>query len=346
MMEETTTSSEEVLQDAAMVQPEEQTITATPEATPTLEIGSLGEAMQAFNAAKSKTSEANLSEGNADTGDKDKLEGSGSTTPRGDDGSNVISTRTTESLDNSGTVSQSTGGQASDVSGGYGGYASDDEIYDVDAGISEVRQQLTNIAVDAVRKDFAAKKITKINVNDLMKVDERSGTKEFINPDTNRPFSSSNPRSEAQSFVRDYNADLDAQFTQQCQAIMPNIEKSYAPILEFHSFIPTWQKMDPFRQEMFEELVAGHELKDKQGNIVAYNCNLNDISDQMEKQIGWLLAQQKNLAPKAAAAADPIRQPAVAAKAQTATASDDKEYDLNNMADALKFYNKQKSKKK
>lgn len=365
-MAEGITNSEGVLDDAGMVQPDtgletpsqapatEATIQSSVlETTAPVEINSLQDAMQAFNQAKSKAAETDLSKRGSSQGSETKpgepdSGATAATNPVSTDG-NVDAGQ----FDNTATLPEFTNTAASTVPGGAGEYAGDDEVYDVDAGISEVRQQLTNIAVDAVRKEFASKNINKISINDLMKVDERSGTKEFINPDTNRPFSSSNPRSEAQAFVRDYNADLDAQFGQRCHAIMPNIERSYSPVLEFHSFLPTWQKMDPFRQEMFEELVDGHELRDKQGSIVGYDCDLNAISNQMERQISWLLSKQQAYAPAAsttstapAVADDPIRQPAVAAKAKLNTNSDGKEFDLSNMSDAIKFYNQQKKKGK
>ena len=341
--QESITNSEEALPNVTDTQLVDPGTPSTIETPAPMEIGSLGEAMQAFNAAKSKAAETLVPEGEATGGDAGAATGDTGATPATAEATLPVST------DGAVPVYTDDTGAGATIAGGTGEPASYDEVYDADAGIAEVRQQLTNIAVEAVRKEFASKDIKKISINDLIKVDERSGTKEFINPDTNRPFSSSNPRSEAQAFVKDYNEELNSEFIRQCQALMPNIEKSYAPVIEFHQFLPRWQEMDPFRQEMFEELVAGHELKDRNGNIVAYNCDLNAISDQMERQIQWLLTQQKSITsqPATQPAVNEVKQPAVAAKTKSPTATDgDKQYDLSNMSDALKYFNQQKRKKK
>lgn len=364
-MEETTTNSEEVLKDAGMVQVEgqppavEPPTQETPPADPApIELNSLEDAMRFYNQAKSKPAETVVPDGE----DGDKAPGTTTEEP-GEDKPGAKGGDDTKQPDTPSTPlvqgDDMPGARgAEELPGGTGEPSGDVEIYDADAGVAEVRKQLIDIAADAVRKDFAKQGIKKLNVNDLVKVDEKNGTKEFINPDTKRPFQSSNPRSEAQAFVNDFNAGLDHDFTMACQQLLPQVEQSYKPIIEFHQFLPRWQQMDEFRQNMFEKLVEGHELRDSQGNIVAYNCNLNEIANVMETQVNYLLEQQKALtennsvqnnggSAQPVGTEAPVTQPAVAAKTVQASAPkpEEKKHDVSTVAGAMKYYNEMKAKK-
>lgn len=348
-MEENIINSEEALKDADMVQIEGQEATPpalVPESqTPApLEINSLEEAMRFYNQTKQKAAEADVPAGKPEAGKPSDIV----TPAQGTGEAGAPDASLTPPQEDQGVAGSALPGStdAGTVPGGTGESTGYVELYDADAGVAEVRQQLMNITADAVRKDFAAKGVKMLQVSDLMQKDEKSGTIEFINPDTKRPFNSSNPRGDAQAFVNAYNADINADFKQACQNLLPQVEQSYKPVIEFHQFLPKWQQMDEMRQEMFEELVAGHELKDKQGNIVAYSCDLNAVHNQMEKQIQWLLSKQQQMQSAQSIIENPVTQPAVAAKTATqqVTAEDDTP-DLSTVEGSLRYYNKKKAEK-
>lgn len=350
-----TSETEEVLKDASMVQTAgtpAQPTQEPPASTPAVEVNPLEQAMREFNKAKQANTETTLP---TEPPEEEEPGGtpqdtSGGQPPVEPDASAAQPDSPVATEPTAATTSESSGG----ISGEPGGPTTEFETYDAQAGVAEVRQELVAITQDAVRKEFAKQGKNKISVNDLMKVNEQSGTKEFINPDTNRPFTSSNPRSEAAAYARDFNEGLDAEFAQECQKLYPQVEGSYKPMIEFRQFLPRWQQMDEFRQNMFEELVQGHELRDRSGQIAGYNVDLNAIADQMERQIQWLLKQQQAVSgtpaqPATAPTENPVTQPAVAAKTSggqsPAAAKEEKQYDLSNLADSLAYYNKQKKQK-
>lgn len=130
-----------------------------------------------------------------------------------------------------------------------------------------------------------------INDPDIYKRDE-NGIPTFYNPDTGRPFEGDNPRAQAKAWVEGYNEELKDSFNILAARRQTELTDEAKPVMQLLEFTPTYEGLDPVRQQMFDALIEDHEIYDNQGNHIGYSCDLNQKLAQVERQVDRIRAQQ------------------------------------------------------
>jgi len=143
-----------------------------------------------------------------------------------------------------------------------------------------------------------------INDSDIYRVDE-NGVPTFYNPDTGRPFTGDNPRAQAKQWVDGYNEELRDTFNRLAEQRQAEIETEMAPVVELLRFTPTYEKLDPVRQQLFDALIEGYEVYDSDGDHIGYSVDLNRALEQVNRQVASLQASRA----AAAAAPAPSKEP-------------------------------------
>lgn len=141
-----------------------------------------------------------------------------------------------------------------------------------DAGQAAVR-----MAVEEFRKQG----IRPFEMNDLYERDERAGRVVYRNPDDpNRPFSS---RMEAQQWIDSFNSQLMNETKKRAREISRDINKAIAPTRRLLAFAPKYDAMDVRVREVFDDLIEGYEIRNAQGEVVGYSCDLDKAHSRAER---------------------------------------------------------------
>ena len=135
-----------------------------------------------------------------------------------------------------------------------------------------------------------------INDPDIYRVGE-DGTAAFYNPDTGRPFTGDNPRAQAKQWVDQYNEELRDTFNRLAEQRKVELETEMAPVIDLLRFAPKYESLDPVRQQMFDALIEGYEIYDKQGAHIGYSVDLNAALDRVNKQVAAIQASRPKAAP-------------------------------------------------
>lgn len=123
-----------------------------------------------------------------------------------------------------------------------------------------------------------------INDPDVCKRD-RDGVPRFYNPETGREFTGDNPRRQAQEWVDDYNRELKDAFNKTCQEYSQKLMDQEGGRLAVIEFAPKYKALDPVRRSMFESIIEDYEVTDKDGNVVAYSCDLDKTLAAVNRQV-------------------------------------------------------------
>jgi hypothetical protein len=132
-----------------------------------------------------------------------------------------------------------------------------------------------------------------INDPDIYRVDESTGAPTFYNPDTGRPFTGDNPRAQAKAWVDAWNEELRETFNRFTEERQVALEAEMAPVIELLKFTPTFEALDPTRQQMLEALIEDYEVLDAKGVHIGYSCDLHKALAQVNKQIESIQAAQR-----------------------------------------------------
>lgn len=135
------------------------------------------------------------------------------------------------------------------------------------------------------------------NINDerITKRD-KDGVPHFYNPETGREFGGDNPRAQAQAWCESYNKELESAFNNACHQAEQKALGDEVNELAVLEFAPTYERMDPVRQKLFDNLVSDYEIKDDAGEVVGYSCDLNSAAATVER----LVESIQSFAPKPA----------------------------------------------
>lgn len=165
-----------------------------------------------------------------------------------------------------------------DSDGGPGdGYAGTDYQALQDQLTSEIQQAAMQQAVAEYQRDG----IRPITMNDLYKRDQSTGRVTYINPDdSSRPFSS---RMEAQQWIDSFNSQLRQEIQTRARAVSRELSKQMAPARRLLAFAPTFDAMDAQTREVFDDLVEGFEVRNQQGDVVGYTCDLNRMAERARR---------------------------------------------------------------
>ena len=165
-----------------------------------------------------------------------------------------------------------------DPNGGPGdGYAGADYQALQDQLTAEVNRAAMQQAVAEYQRDG----IRPITMNDLYQRDQSTGRVTYINPDdSSRPFSS---RMEAQQWIDSFNSQLRQEIQTRARAVSRELSKQMAPARRLLAFAPTFDAMDAQTREVFDDLVEGFEVRNQQGDVVGYTCDLNRMAERARR---------------------------------------------------------------
>ena len=173
--------------------------------------------------------------------------------------------------------------------------------------IEEYKSSVTKQVEEQTIKDVAAAYIKQgarhvngvlgadINDKDICKRDS-DGVPRFYNPETGHEFTGDNPRKQAQEWVDSYNSELARAFNKTCADYAAKLMEKQAPSMAVIDFAPTYEKLDPMRKAMFESVIEGYEIHDRDGDLVGYSCDLNKALDAVNRQVKTIQARFANTA--------------------------------------------------
>lgn len=165
-----------------------------------------------------------------------------------------------------------------DADGGPGdGYAGADYQALQDQLTAEVNRAAMQQAVAEYQRDG----IRPITMNDLYQRDQSTGRVTYINPDdSSRPFSS---RMEAQQWIDSFNSQLRQEIQTRARAVSRELSKQMAPARRLLAFAPTFDAMNEQTREVFDDLVEGFEVRNQQGDVVGYTCDLDRMAERARR---------------------------------------------------------------
>ncbi len=131
-----------------------------------------------------------------------------------------------------------------------------------------------------------------IDDHDICKRDE-DGVPHFYNPETGREFISDNPRRQAQEWVDDYNKELARVFNNACEQYEQHLKEESAPKLAVMKFAPKYEKLDDIRRGMFDNVIEDYEIKDNNGDVIGYSCDLDKALALVDRQIQMIQSYGK-----------------------------------------------------
>ena len=127
---------------------------------------------------------------------------------------------------------------------------------------------------------------------DICKRDS-DGVPRFYNPETGREFTGDNPRRQAQEWVDDYNKELARVFNNTCEQYEQHLKEESAPRLAVMKFAPKYEKLDDIRRGMFDNVIQDYEIKDDDGDVIGYNCDLDKALALVDRQIEMIQSYAK-----------------------------------------------------
>lgn len=165
-----------------------------------------------------------------------------------------------------------------DADGGPGdGYEGADYQALQDQLTAEINQAAMQQAVSEYQRDG----VRPITMNDLYQRDQSTGRVTYINPDDrSRPFSS---RMEAQQWIDSFNSQLRQEIQTRARAVSRELSRQMAPARRLLAFAPTFDAMDDATREVFDDLVEGFEVRNQQGDVVGYTCDLNRMAERARR---------------------------------------------------------------
>ena len=187
-------------------------------------------------------------------------------------------------------------GTDADEDAHVGGSAFESAVGVTDESIQQFEEKLTedirNRAINEVANEFVKRGIRNrdgvlgatLDDPDICKRDS-DGVPRFYNPETGREFTGDNPRRQAQEWVDDYNKELSRVFNETCEQYEEHLKQESAPQLAVMKFAPKYEKLDDIRRGMFDNVIQDYEVKDSDGKVVGYTCDLDKALALVDRQI-------------------------------------------------------------
>ena len=162
-----------------------------------------------------------------------------------------------------------------------------------DRAINDVAQEFINRGIRHRNGQLGAT----LDDEDICKRDS-DGVPRFYNPETGREFTGDNPRRQAQEWVDDYNKELARVFNNTCAEYEQHLKQESAPRLAVMKFVPKYEKLDDIRKGMFENVIQDYEIKDEDGSVVGYSCDLDKALALVDRQIEMIQSYAKQHQPQ------------------------------------------------
>lgn len=162
--------------------------------------------------------------------------------------------------------------------------------------------------MSAAVKEFQDKNIREMSMSDIF---DRTpdGRVVYNNPDDkSRPFSS---RMEAQAWLDSFNGQVRSELVKRARAIRNGMAKQIEPTMNLLRFAPSYDAMSQEEQEIFDDLVSDYEIRNNQGKIIGYNCNLESFAKKARSIASKYSAKKASPAPAARKKAGPQKSPSI-----------------------------------
>ena len=184
------------------------------------------------------------------------------------------------------------------------------ESYGLDeTGIEQLQQEFDKQISDRVINDIAQEFIKRgykhtngvlgITINDpSVRRNDKDGVPHFYNIYTGEEIYGERPREKCQELVDDYNSSLSAAFNEACSQYEAYLRKQEEPQLAVKKFAPKYEKLDPIRRGMLDNAIEDYEIKDKDGKVVGYSCDLDKQLALVDKQIAMIQSYAKQHQPQ------------------------------------------------
>ena len=119
---------------------------------------------------------------------------------------------------------------------------------------------------------------------DICKRDS-DGVPRFYNPETKREFTGDNPRRQAQEWVDDYNRELADAFNKTCASYSKKLMQEEQHKIAVVEFAPKYNQLDPMRRSMLDSIIEDYEIRDSDGDVVGYSCDLDRALAAVNRQV-------------------------------------------------------------
>lgn len=212
-----------------------------------------------------------------------------------------------------------------------------------EASVEQLQQEFDKQISDRVINDVAQEFIKRgyknnngvlgVTINDpsVRKYDE-DGVPHFYNIYTGEEIYGDNPRAKCQELVDDYNSSLAAAFNEACSQYEAYLRKQEEPQLAVKKFAPKYEKLDPIRRGMLDNVIEDYEIKDKEGNVVGYSCDLDKQLALVDKQIAMIqnyAKQNQQAQPK------PAAEPVLDMKTSSGAVPNGSDAPITSLAEAM-----------
>ena len=164
----------------------------------------------------------------------------------------------------------------------------------------EVEENARTQAINDIAQEFIKRGIRNSNGRlgaslddpDICKRDD-DGVPHFYNPETGREFTGDNPRRQAQEWIEDYNNELARVFNSACEKYEKHLLEQSMPAIAVMEFAPKYNKLDPIRKGMFEDVIKDYEIEDESGKLIGYSCDLDKALALVDRQIATIQSYAK-----------------------------------------------------
>ena len=219
---------------------------------------------------------------------------------------------------------------------------------EVDEAIRDYQGQARQAAIDTVVEAYKKQGVrctpdgklgASLNDPDIAKKDA-DGTIRYYNPETGREFTGPNPRKDAREWCDEYNKELADQFNAACAKVEQQKMKEYEPAINVLKFAPKYDALDDMRRGLLDDILEDYEIKDKDGSLIGYSCDLDAALRAVDRQV----ARIKSYAP---AEPKPATGPEVDMKKGSAKGNSEpeKKPKIESIADALGYLQDQEIEK-
>jgi len=167
---------------------------------------------------------------------------------------------------------------------------------------------------------------------------DSDGVPHFYNPETGQEFRGDNPRRQAQEWADDYNRELARAFNNACEEYEKHLRQEAEPKLAVMKFKSKYDKLDDIRKGMFDNVIEDYEVKDSNGDVIGYSCDLDKALALVDKQISMIQNYAKAHAPQQEQQDQQVQQntgPALDMKTSSGAVNGGESAPINSLAAAM-----------
>lgn len=202
--------------------------------------------------------------------------------------------------------------------------------------------QLNQYALSVAAQEFRKQGIREMTMNDIY---ERTsdGRVVYHNPDDQgRPFSS---RMEAQAWLDSFNGQVKTELRRRANEVRGQAAKQLEPSIRLLRFAPKYDAMSDEEREIFDDLTSYYEVRNAQGKVIGYSCDLERMASQAHKMALKYSRPRARKAPAASGKTGPQRKPAVDMQSHgTAKTEKPGDSEPRNLEEAMRMFNEMNKK--